>query len=172
MMRALHASRIVAMLSAVVTVGASCARVTPAVALPPNADAAAMEAVAAAMDHYVALLRRVTSDSVAAMYTPDGELLEPGMAPLRGRSAIRAFLAPFDGHAVVDTALVSVEPAAVYGAIAYQWGAYHQVARLNGGPAVVFDGRFAAEWHRAGNGQWLLTRLLMQPAPPVPRSSQ
>lgn len=25
---------------------------------------------------------------------------------------------------------------------------------------------FAAEWHRDGDGQWYLRRLLMQPAPP------
>lgn len=141
--------------------GAGCA-------LRPRAGAERVPAdpVAAAMAHYVALLRRVASDSVASMYTADGELLQPGMAALRGRTAIRAFLAPFDGHAVVDTATVAVAPAAIYGAVAYQWGVYHQVARLDGAPPTRFDGRFAAEWHRASDGVWYLRRLLMQPAPP------
>lgn len=131
----------------------------------PTPEPRAADAVRAAMDHYVELTRRVASDSVAAMYTADGELLEPRMAPLRGREAIRRFLAPFDGRTTVDTAAVRTTALDVYGAVAYQWGAYHQVARLDGGPPGTFDGRFAAEWHREADGRWRLARLLMQPAP-------
>jgi len=69
-----------------------------------SGDAEARQAVVAAMEHYTALIRVVASDSIAAMYADDGELLEAGMAPLRGPKEIRAFLAQFDGKVVVDSA--------------------------------------------------------------------
>ena len=63
-----------------------------------SGDPAASRAVVAAMEHYTALIRAVASDSIAAMYTEDGELLEAGMAPLRGPREIREFLArPISG---------------------------------------------------------------------------
>ncbi|MBX6365217.1 MAG: DUF4440 domain-containing protein [Gemmatimonadetes bacterium] len=135
----------------------------PSARAAPEGSAAAE--VSAAMGHYVALTRRVDSDSVAAMYTADGELLEPRMAPLRGREAIRRFLAPFDARTVVDTAAFRTTSLDVYGDVAYQWGTYHQVARLDGGPPGTFDGRFAAQWRRDTDGRWRLARLLMQVAP-------
>ena len=61
------------------------------------------DAVAAAMDHYLAMLKLVNSDSVAAMFTDSTEMYQPAAPPIRGRDAVRAFLKPFDGHAHVDT---------------------------------------------------------------------
>jgi hypothetical protein len=45
-----------------------------------SGDPAASRAVVAAMEHYTALIRAVASDSIAAMYTENGELLEAGLA--------------------------------------------------------------------------------------------
>jgi ketosteroid isomerase-like protein len=96
------------------------------------------------MEHYTALIRVVASDSIAAMYADDGELLEAGMAPLRGPKEIRAFLAQFDGKVVVDSASTVSEDQ----------------------PPGKFSGRYVARWRRTPEGPWKLTRLLMQPAPP------
>jgi uncharacterized protein (TIGR02246 family) len=122
-------------------------------------------AVVAAMDHYAALVRAVNSDSVAAMFTQDAQLLEPGMAPLRGREAIRAFLAPFDGKVTVDTVENRTDLVEVYGDTAYLWGRYRQVARTGDQPPGEFDGRYVARWRLEADGRWRLARLLMQPAP-------
>lgn len=143
---------------------AACSAETrrPAGAVP---DAAARDAVQAAQDHYIALIKRVNSDSLASLYTTDGELLEPGMAALNGREAIRAFLAPFDGKTVVDTVYSRTEALEVHGTVGYLWGSYHQVARMPPQPAGTYDGRFVAKWQLEPDGHWRLARLLMQPGP-------
>jgi len=131
-----------------------------------SGDPAASRAVVAAMEHYTALIRAVASDSIAAMYTEDGELLEAGMAPLRGPKEIREFLAQFDGKVVVDSASTVSDDVEVFGTTAYQWGSFSQVARVQDQPPGKFSGRYVARWRRTPEGQWKLTRLLMQPAPP------
>ena len=120
------------------------------------------DAVAASWDHYVAMLKLVNSDSVAAMFTDSAEMYQPQMAPIRGRDAIRAFLAPFDGHAHVDSVSSATIAINVYGDVAYQWGTYHQVAHVDAGKPGAFNGRFVAEWGRSGSGSWRIRRILMQ----------
>ena len=141
---------------ALLTAMAACS--TREVAPAPERDA-----VAAAWEHYVATLKLVNSDSVAAMFTDSAEMFQSGAAPIRGRAAIRGFLAPFDGHAHVDSVTSTTMSISVYGDAAYQWGSYHQVARLDAAPAGSFDGRFVAEWRRGGDGSWKMRRILMQP---------
>jgi len=71
---------------------------------PNPSDPKIRQEIVVAMEHYTALIRAVASDSIAAMYTEDGELLEAGLAPLRGPKEIREFLAQFDGKVLVDSA--------------------------------------------------------------------
>ena len=120
--------------------------------------------VEAAMRHYVRLTQLVNSDSVAAMYTNDGEMLQARSAPIRGREAIRAFLKPFDGHTVVDTVTSTTDALDVYDSTAYLWGGYHQVTRLDGPPAT-YNGRMVIRWRLEPDGAWRIARILMQPAP-------
>ena len=144
---------------AVAGAAAFAACTTRSVAPEPERDA-----VAAAWDHYVAALKLVNSDSVAAMFTDSAEMYQSGAAPIRGREAVRAFMVPFDGHAHVDSVTSMIIAINVYGDVAYQWGTYHQVARLDNGQPGTFNGRFVAEWARVGTGGWKIRRLLMQPA--------
>ena len=130
-----------------------------------SGDVASEKAVVAAMEHYTALIKQVASDSIAAMYTEDGELLEAGMAPLVGPREIREFLAQFDGKVVVDSASTASDDVEVFGTTAYQWGSFSQVARVQDQPPAKFGGRYVARWRRTPEGHWKLTRLLMQPAP-------
>jgi hypothetical protein len=60
-------------------------------------DADARMHIAAATAYYALVLRGAPADSVAMAYSADGELVLPGMAPVHGREAIRAFLAPMIG---------------------------------------------------------------------------
>lgn len=116
------------------------------------------------MQHYLRSIQLVNSDSVAATYTADAEMLQAGSAPIRGREAIRAFLKPFDGRAIVDTVRGTTDALEVYDSTAYLWGGYHQVTRLDG-PAATYNGRFVIRWRLEPDGAWRIARILMQPAP-------
>jgi uncharacterized protein (TIGR02246 family) len=133
----------------------------PARAEPPPPH----EAVARAMDRYASLVRNAPPESVVTMYTPDGELLEPGMDALRGREAILAFLKPLASAVTVESSTMATDTVSVHGTIAYQWGHYDQRAGEKGKPARDYSGRYVAEWHQDGDGTWRIARLLMQPGP-------
>jgi uncharacterized protein (TIGR02246 family) len=127
--------------------------------------AAGREAVEQAMHGYAATLKEGNPEAVAGWYTKEGELLLPGLAPLRGPEAIRAFLAPLVSATEVESVTVTTDLAAVHGDSADLWGTYHQVAGEKGKPKQPYDGRYAALWHRDAGGEWRLVRLMMQPVP-------
>lgn len=126
-------------------------------------SAAERHAVEQAMRDYAKTLRVGTPDEVAACYTADGELLLPGLDPLHGREAIRAFLAPLAAATEVESVDIESQLVEVHGKSASQWGKYHQVAGEKGKAKQQFRGRFAALWHRETDGHWRLDRLMMQP---------
>jgi len=136
---------------------------------PPAAPAASAEnpgtAVEAAMRGYAAALKSGPPEAVAAWFTADGELLLPGMAPVRGREAIRAFLAPMASAVEVESVEVGTDAVEVHGESADLWGTYRQLAGEKGKPKEMHTGRFAALWHRDAAGAWHLARLMMQPVP-------
>jgi len=68
------------------------------------------------MEHYTALIRAVASDSIAVMYTEDGD----------------------DGKVVVDSASTVSDDVEVFGTTAYQWGSFSQVARVQDQPPAKF----------------------------------
>lgn len=119
----------------------------------------------AALARYMTLLKSAPPESTAAFYTTDGQLLEPGMAPLTGPQAIQAFLEPLARTITVHEATASAEATEVYGdSVGYQWGRYHQVAGPAGSPPATYDGRFIIEWRRTRAG-WRIARFLVQPDP-------
>lgn len=127
------------------------------------ASAAERHAVEQAMRDYAKTLRAGTPNEVAACYTAEGELLLPGMEPLHGREAIRAFLAPLAAATEVESVDIESQLVEVHGKSASQWGKYHQVASEKGKAKQQFRGRFASLWHREADGRWRLVRLMMQP---------
>jgi uncharacterized protein (TIGR02246 family) len=127
--------------------------------------AAARREVEAAMQMYTALLKTGPVDAQVALYTADGELLEPGMAPLHGRDAIKAFLTPLFGAVDVESATTTSDAVEVYGDAAYQWGTYSQRVAEHGKPAADYNGRYVASWRREADGKWRVARFLVQPFP-------
>ena len=117
------------------------------------------------MRGYAAALKGGTPEAVAGWYMPDGELLLPGLAPVRGRGAIRAFLAPLTSAVDVESVEIGAELAEVHGESADLWGTYRQLAGEKGKPKEMHAGRYAALWHRDSDGRWRLARLMMQPVP-------
>jgi ketosteroid isomerase-like protein len=126
-------------------------------------------AVDAALAHYMMLLKSAPPESTAAFYTADGQLLEPGMNPLTGPAAIRAFLEPIARAVTVHEAVATPEATEVYGdSVGYQWGTYHQVAGPKDAPPSTYDGRFVIKWRSTPAG-WRIVRFLVQPNPPPRR---
>lgn len=158
---------IVAAMTLLATIAPSCQVVSPQgkAQAPAGAEDAARREVEAAMHRYADLLVTGTAQEVAAAYTSDGELLEAGMDALHGPAAIRAFLEPLAAQFEVEEAAMDTDSVDVFGAVAYQWGRYHQRAAEHEKPAQEYRGRYVAKWQRDTGGTWRIARLLMQPFP-------
>lgn len=156
------------MVALVLALGAPRSEAASPAPAPPAENAGA--AVEAAMRGYAAALKSGPPEAVAAWFTADGELLLPGMAPVHGREAIRALLAPMASAVEVESVEVGTDAVEVHGESADLWGTYRQLAGEKGKPKEMHAGRFAALWHREAGGSgpagpWRLARLMMQPVP-------
>ena len=127
------------------------------------AQQADSSAVVHRLERYAELIRTGPVDSVAASFTPDGQLILPGMAAVNGRDAIYQFLAPMASSSSVESCSMTAEKVEVSGSTAYEWGDYQQRAGPVGKPAQDYHGRFVAELKKDSGGHWLIARLLMQP---------
>jgi len=123
----------------------------------------AVRDVEAALQRYAHFTVTLEYDSTAAMFTADGQMLEPQMAPIVGRQAIHDFLAPLAAKYAVGTATMVAEDTQVFGSSAYQWGTYDQTSGLKGEKLARYAGRFVAEWAREADGVWRLKRMMAQP---------
>lgn len=133
-------------------------------AASPQKDGAQVEE---ALRAYERLVRLKDSRGLSAMYAPDGELLEPGMEPLKGPEAIRKFFESF-AAVEIESASMTADTIEACQDQALQWGHYAQRVIAPGQPAADYTGRFVLEWSRQANGAWLVRRLLVQPSPPPP----
>ena len=139
-----------------VVVAAACASVRS-----PGVDERAR--VEAATQRYAALIRGAPVDSVLTAYTENGELEIPGVGALKGRKAIRDFLTPLAAAVSVSATEMQSDSIAVSGNVAQSSGRYRQVAGPKGGPPAEYRGAFHATWAREADGQWRISRLVMQP---------
>lgn len=99
---------------------------------------------------------------IAAMFTPDGELVNPGQTTIKGRDAIERMLVAFAGFQIVENQTTPTSTSTT-GNSATQSGTYHQRVRIPSGAIVNVSGTFRAEWRRASNGQWLIQRMETTP---------
>ena len=152
-----------------VMVAAACASVRS-----PGVDESAR--VEAATQHYAALVRGAPVDSVLTAYTENGELEIPGVGTLKGRKAIRDFLAPLAAAVSVSATEMRSDSIAVTGHTARSHGRYRQVAGPKGGPA----GNIAVHFTRRGlvkrtdtgesrGSSWSPRRPVIRPLPIVLR---
>ena len=156
----------VAILAAVLGLATACTTPGASQNRPKDENKARGEVVMA-MQRYMELLRLGPVDAVVGFYTADAELLEPGMNTLRGREAIRGFLAPLYQQTTIEAASSETEAIEVYGNAAYQWGTYFQpvIEKNKDAAPASFTGRLAAVWRREGDKPWRLVRLMVQPSP-------
>jgi uncharacterized protein (TIGR02246 family) len=144
--------------------------ITAACTTPPAASPATVPdrsaEVLAAIHAYAAALKSATPDSVATFYADDGELVLPGMAPVHGPAAVRAFLAPMAAAGQVDSVSITSDELTVHGdTTADQRGRYFQVAGERGKPHGTYTGGYDAAWRRGADGRWRFVRLAMHPDP-------
>lgn len=150
-----------AFLIALTPLAACSTREAPPVPAETNQKRAEVEA---ALQRYQAAARLVDPDSIASFFTSTGILFEPGINPVQGKNAVRAFVASFAG-ARVDSATATPDTVQVFGNTAYVWGSYFERLSFPGQPDSEQHGKFVAQWTREGNGQWLIERLFRVPIP-------
>jgi ketosteroid isomerase-like protein len=119
--------------------------------------------VDAAMQRYQAVARTVNADSMAAAFTRNGTLFEPGIRPIHTRDSIRAFLASFPG-VTVHVATATADSIEMHGNTAYYWGSYFEKLDFPGQPTSEQHGKFIAQWVRQ-DGHWLIHRMYRVPLP-------
>src|SRR5215470_17183255 len=119
------------------------------------------------MRRYERLTLAMNAEGIAAMFTPDGELINAGKTIARTPDSIRAFLQSFDGKVRVEENVDSIESVTVTGATAVLTGTYQQKALLLPDKREIsVQGKFEVEWNRQSDGQWLNRRMSTRSAQP------
>jgi uncharacterized protein (TIGR02246 family) len=126
-----------------------------------RADKAAVDA---GLQRYSQLLLAMDSSGIAAMFAPEGEVVNPSQPPVRGREAIRAFIASFSDFHVLSNVDASTS-ILIDGNTAEQIGTYRQSVRSPQGHAFEVSGRLEIEWIKDASGQWMIQQLATFPAP-------
>ncbi len=124
-----------------------------------EADRAAVDA---RLHRYEALMLAMDFPGIAAMFAPDGEMVNPKQAAVHGRATIARFLAGFSDYKVLantDTATSTL----IDGDTAEQIGTYQQRVRSPGGKVFEASGRLEIEWVRGASGEWLIFQLATFP---------
>jgi uncharacterized protein (TIGR02246 family) len=111
------------------------------------------EAIASANANFMSAFARRDAAGMAALYTPDGQLLPTGSDVVDGPQAIEAFWQAVMGMGIKEATLDTVEVEA-HGDAAYEVGRY----TLKGDGGQLLDqGKYVVIWKRDG-GQWKLHR--------------
>ena len=138
------------------------ASLAPAVAEAQSGrDSASLNA---ALDHYASLTVQMASDSISALYAPDGVLAATGRAPIQGPDSIGAFLETFRAyHVLSDT--MRADGLIVWGDTAWQSGTFRQHVLVPAGDTVFAHGRFLFMWVRGAAGTWQIHWASTRPWP-------
>ncbi|HEY5227567.1 MAG TPA: nuclear transport factor 2 family protein [Opitutaceae bacterium] len=125
-----------------------------------RADKAAVEA---GLYRYSQLLLSMDSAGIAAMFAPDGEVVNPSQPAVHGRDAIRKFIASFsDFHVISNTDTPT--STLIDGSTAEQIGVYEQSVKSPQGHLFKVSGRLEIEWVKAPSGEWQIMQLATFPA--------
>jgi len=151
------------MIGPLVAVALALRALAPAAALPA-ATASPEKEVRAALARYVELTRTMDHAALAAMFAPDGEIVNPGQDPIRGPEAIEAFLRQFAGYHVITNEMTP-KRTSVRGDQATQSGLYRQVVRTPDDQTLTVTGNFELAWIRGADRVWRFRRAETTPRP-------
>lgn len=125
---------------------------------------ASTEEVRSRLAAYADAAKAVDAERSAGFFSKTGTLFEPGIPPIVGDSAIRAFIASFPG-VTVDSAMMRADTVEVHGATAYVWGTYFERLDFPGQPRSSQHGRFVMQWLRGPDSTWRIERYYRVPLP-------
>jgi ketosteroid isomerase-like protein len=120
--------------------------------------------VEARLQEYAELTLKMDLAGLAAMYAPDGELVNPSQPPIRGRAAIQKFLEGFSGFQVLSVADVPGSTL-IDGDTSEQLGTYRQKVRSPEGRLFEVSGRLEIAWVKDPSGEWYISQLATFPGP-------
>ncbi len=141
----------------------ACAR-EPRVASAPSAAVSETVPVEAALSRYVQLALAMDHSALAALFSPDAEVVHAGGTPVRGRAAIHSLLSSFTGYQVLEYSMVPASTL-VQRDSATQSGTYRQRVRTPQGQVLDVSGQFEAHWLRDPSGTWLISHMLTRSTP-------
>jgi uncharacterized protein (TIGR02246 family) len=118
--------------------------------------------VEARLQQYSGLVLRMDSAGMAAVFAPDGELVNPRQPPVRGRAEIEKFLAGFADYKVLSNVDVATSTL-IDGDAAEQLGTYRQSVRSPGGKVFEASGRLEIGWVKDAAGEWYMAQLATFP---------
>lgn len=133
----------------------------------PQQNRESAAAVDSTLRRYASMVTSNDHYGIANLFTPDGELVNPGQVSIKGREAIDRALSALGVFQIIENQTTPTSTAA-FGNTATQTGTYQQRIRVPSGQTIAVSGVFKAEWRRASNGQWLIQR--METTPSVVRS--
>lgn len=109
--------------------------------------------VEAAMGHYDSLIKKTDADSIAWMFTADGQLGDIA----HGRDSIRRFLRTFKNVRVLQES-TTTDHLVISGDKADQKGLFVQIAVVNGKDTVHIKGSYETEWVWSEEEGWKIRR--------------
>ncbi|MGQ0642639.1 MAG: YybH family protein [Gemmatimonadaceae bacterium] len=130
----------------------------------PRDTGADRQTIANTMERYMVHARAVAGDSMAAFFTTNGTLFEPGIFPILTRDSIRGFMTSFPGVRV-DSATGVPDVIEVFGDTALLWGSYFEKLSFPGQPQSEQHGKFVIEWIRQPDASWQIRRYYRIPLP-------
>jgi hypothetical protein len=114
--------------------------------------------VETAMHQYDGLIKKMDADSIALLYTADGDL--GTMA--HGRDSIRRFLASFKNVQVLDVSS-STDSLTLHDDTAFQMGHYKQSGVINGKDTFHVKGGYHVRWIWVAGEGWRIKKMTTQP---------
>jgi ketosteroid isomerase-like protein len=113
--------------------------------------------IAQMIARYGELQKAQDVDSIARLFGRDGEVVNPGAAPVQGAAAVRAFLGGFKGFKVLTNDL-TVSNFDKAGGDWHVTGRFHQTGSTPDGKSYDVSGTFDSDWVCTGGG-WRVRRM-------------
>ena len=107
-----------------------------------------------AMQQYDHLIQKMDADSIALLFTPDGNLGDIA----KGQDSIRKFLASFKNVKVISTKSIT-KTIELSGDSSIQKGTYQQVDIIDGKDTVRVKGEFTAKWLWTDQKAWRIKKM-------------
>ena len=116
------------------------------------------ESVELAMKEYDHLIKNMNADSIALLYTPDGDLGDIA----HGRDSIRKFLLSFKNVKVVSQSSTTTF-LEINGDSSLQKGTYMQTVFIPGKDTLKVKGEYIANWLWMSPGGWHIEHMVTKP---------